>query len=79
MTKGLKPLKIKAFSPKRDNLNNLNTSFKKVSDKAYSTGYIRYIGVFKCFWENAVHVVQVVNINAAGAGWHGMAHSDVLY
>lgn len=26
-------MKIKAFSPKRDNLNNLNTTFKKVSDK----------------------------------------------
>ena len=52
---------------------------RKCQIRAYSTGHIRYIGVFKCFWENAVAVVAVVHFNAVGAGWHGMAHSDVLY
>ena len=55
---------------------------RKGQIRAYSTGYIRYTGVFKCFWKNGVAVVAVVAVvhfNAVGAGWHGMAHSDVLY
>ena len=52
---------------------------RKCQIRAYSTGDIWYIGVFKCFWKNGVAVVAVVHFNAVGAGWHGMAHSDVLY
>ena len=52
---------------------------RKCQIRAYSIAYIRYTGVFKCFWKNGVAVVAVVHFNAVGAGWHGMAHSDVLY
>ena len=77
----LKPLKNKAFSLSGTNGTSGTILLRKGQIRAYSTWHIRYIGVFKCFWENAVPVVPLVpheRLRRHRMAWNGTLRGAIL-